>query len=359
MSALLIPLTLWDDFVGVLGAAMTPLYWAVSGILVGFHWLLTDVFGMDPNWGVTWALSIILLTALVRTLLIPLFVKQINSSRNMQLLQPKVKALSEKYGHDRDRLGQETMKLYREEGVNPMASCLPLLLQMPIFLALFYVLNSTSNGNALGYFFETNPEIVTSLKQATIFGAPISGRFMNFGGAFTFGPTQMVALVLVVLMTVVLFITQLQLLRKNMPPESLTGPMAQQQKMMLYMFPLIYAVGGVSIPIGVLIYWLTTNLWTMGQQYILIHNNPAPGTPAFVDWEERLRAKGLDPVEVAAKRRGTKRPTATSGSTVSRQGEGTAAPESNSTPDEEPKVARQVIQRQQPRNNSRSKRKKG
>ncbi len=105
-------------------------------------------------------------------------------------------------------------------------------------------------------------------------------------------------------MTGILFVTQLQLMRKNMPPEALTGPMAQQQKMMLYMFPAIYAIGGVSIPIGVLIYWLTTNLWTMGQQYLLIHNNPAPGTPAYVDWEERMRAKGLDPDAIAAKRRG-------------------------------------------------------
>jgi YidC/Oxa1 family membrane protein insertase len=362
MIPLLIPLSLWDDFLGMLGAAMTPLYWAVSGILVGFHWLLSDVLGMNPDWGGTWVLSIVLLTALIRTLLIPLFVKQINSSRNMQLLQPKVKELNAKYGHDRERLGQETMKLYKDEGVNPMASCLPLLLQMPIFFALFYVLNSTSNGTALGYFFETNPAIVTSLKQATVFGAPISGRFMSLGGEpFTFGSTQVVALVLVVLMTVVLFITQLQLLRKNMPPESLTGPMAQQQKMMLYMFPVIYAVGGVSIPIGVLIYWLTTNLWTMAQQYILIHNNPAPGTPAYVDWEERLRAKGQDPEVVAAKRRGGKRPSgaATNSRTVARQGDEAVSVDEDSTSDEAPKVARQVIQRQQPQNNSRSKRKKG
>jgi YidC/Oxa1 family membrane protein insertase len=351
MIALLIPMTLWDDLLGVLNAAMTPLYWAVSGILVGFHSLLSTFMDADSGW--TWALSIVLLTVVIRTALIPLFVKQINSSRNMQLLQPKVKALNEKYGHDRERLGQETMKLYKDEGVNPMASCLPLLLQMPIFLALFYVLNSVAGGTALGYFFVTNPALVTSLKQATIFGAPISGRFLPVD---TFGATQIVALTLVVLMTVVLFITQLQLMRKNMPPDALTGAMAQQQKMMLYMFPVMYAIGGVSIPIGVLIYWLTTNLWTMGQQYILIHNNPAPGTPAYVDWEERLRAKGLDPDEVAAKRRGAKRPApvASDPTTVARQG--TAAPVS--TESGEVRVQRQVIERQQPRRDTRAKRKK-
>ena len=167
---------------------------------------------------------------------------------------------------------------------------------------------------------------------------------------------------LIVLMTVVLFITQLQLLRKNMPPEALTGPMAQQQKMMLYMFPAIYAVGGVSIPIGVLLYWLTTNLWTMGQQYILIHNNPAPGTPAYVDWEERLRAKGQDPDEVAAKRRGAKRPSAgvaTSDPTkISRQGDKSETQNVAPAQEETPSVQRQVIERQQPRRDTRAQRKK-
>lgn len=359
LTLLLLPLDLWSDFLGLLGSMMTPLYWAVSGILVGCHSLLV-MLGMNPDWGGTWALSIVLLTVVIRTLLIPLFVRQINSARNMQLVQPKAKALQEKYGHDRERLGQETMKLYKEEGVNPMASCLPLLLQMPIFLALFYVLLDVSNGKALGYFFETNPALVTSLQNATIFGAPISARFLPMTG---FGPTQFVTLTLIILMTGVLFITQLQLMRKNMPPEALTGPMAQQQKMMLYLFPAIYAIGGVSIPIGVLIYWLTSNLWTMGQQYILIHNNPAPGTPAYVDWEERMRAKGKDPDEIAARRRGAARKTAPpagapTATTVARQGATAASsPASAGEDDPKPTVQRQVIQRQQPRKNSRAARK--
>jgi YidC/Oxa1 family membrane protein insertase len=340
---------------------MTPLYWAVSGILVGFHTLLSTF--MNPASGWTWTLSIVLLTMVIRTALIPLFVRQINSARNMQLIQPKVKALNDKYGADRERLGMETMKLYKEEGVNPMASCLPLFLQMPIFLALFYVLNSVSGGQALGYFFEQNPALVASLRDATIFGAPISARFWPLDAGF--GPTQIVTLTLIVLMTGVLFVTQLQLMRKNMPPEALTGTMAQQQKMMLYMFPAIYAIGGVSIPIGVLIYWLTTNLWTMGQQYILIHNNPAPGTPAYVDWEERMLAKGLDPEAIAARRRGSKK-VQDSGNfdptKVARQNRGAAAasePATAGSPEEVDGqgVTRQVIQRQQPRKNTRAARK--
>jgi len=361
---LLVPLSIWDDIGSIFNAAMTPLYWAVSGILVGWHTLLTTL-GMNPDWGGTWALSIVLLTVVIRTALIPLFVRQINSSRNMQLLQPKVKELNEKWGHDRERLGQETMKLYKDEGVNPMASCLPLLLQMPIFLALFWTLNNVSHGTAQGYFFESNPHLVTSLQNATIFGAPISSTFLPMT---SFGPTQFVTLTLIILMTGVLFVTQLQLMRKNMPPEALTGPMAQQQKMMLYLFPAIYAIGGVSIPIGVLLYWLTSNLWTMGQQYILIHNNPAPGTPAYVDWEERMRAKGLDPDEIVAKRRGSrKRPTtqAADPTKVARQGRG-ASPAGSATSGADSTTAdatgsdgvqRQVIQRQQPKKNTRAARK--
>jgi len=363
MFAMLIPMTLWDDFLGFLSAAMTPLYWAVSGILVGFHSLLSMF--MDPNSGWTWALSIMLLTVVIRTLLIPLFVRQINSSRNMQLLQPKVKELNDKWGHDRERLGQETMKLYKEEGVNPMASCLPLLLQMPIFLALFYVLNSVSRtpDQALGYFFQSNPELAASLHNATIFGAQLSSTFLPFTDGF--GATQWVTATLVVLMTIVLFVTQLQLMRKNMPPEALTGQMAQQQKMMLYIFPFMYLFMGVNIPIGVLVYWLTTNLWTMGQQYILIHNNPAPGTPAYVDWEERMRARGKDPDEIAAKRRGAKKkpaPAAADPNRIARQGAATSsvagADGSDVDASDQPTVQRQVIARQQPRKDTRAQRKK-
>ncbi len=103
---------------------------------------------------------------------------------------------------------------------------------------------------------------------------------------------HVVTVVLIILMTVTLFITQLQLMRKNMPPEALTGPFAQQQKIMLYAFPLIFAVGGINFPVGVLIYWFTSNLWTMGQQFYVIRRNPAPGTPAYDAWEHRRRAKG-------------------------------------------------------------------
>ena len=351
MTALLVPLAFWD----FLNSIMTPLYGAVSGILVAAHALWAPIFG--SGMGLTWVMSIVSLTVVIRTLLIPLFVKQINSARNMQLVQPKLKALQDKHGADREKLGQETMKLYKEEGVNPAASCLPLLLQMPIFFALFNVLNGVArNGQAVGYFFEKNPDLAKSLQASDVFGAKLAGMFFPVS---PFGATQITALVLMLGMTGVLFMTQLQLMSKNMPPEALTGPFAQQQKMMLYFFPVIYLVTGVSIPVGVLVYWLTSNLWTLGQQYLLIHNNPTPNTPAYIEWEERMIRKGKDPKMIQAERiaKRQKRP-------MTLPAPGVVSTTSDDGPtDGKPtvrrqQVQRQQIQRQQPRAGSRSTRKK-
>jgi len=349
MTALLVPLAFWD----FLNSIMTPLYGAVSGILVAAHAVWAPVFGSGS--GVTWVMAIVSLTVVIRTLLIPLFVKQINSARNMQLIQPKIKALQDKYGADREKLGQETMKLYKEEGVNPAASCLPLLLQMPIFFALFNVLNGVArNGQAVGYFFEQNPDLAKSLQASDVFGAKLAGMFFPIS---PFGATQITALVLMLGMTGVLFMTQLQLMSKNMPPEALTGPFAQQQKMMLYFFPVIYLVTGVSIPVGVLVYWLTSNLWTLGQQYLLIHNNPTPNTPAYIEWEERMIRKGRDPKMIQAERiaKRQKRPATAPVAAATTSDDG---PTDGKPTVKRQQVQRQQIQRQQPRAGSRSTRKK-
>ncbi len=285
---LLTPLGIWDSLASFGNAIMTPLYWVVSGLLVLFHYLWAPLLGDDSGW--TWTLSIVSLTVIIRVALIPLFVRQIHSSRNLQLLQPQMRELQKKYGHDRERLGQETMKLYKEMGVNPAASCLPLILQMPIFFALFYVIAGAAAGTPRGQWLLDRLPLVDSLREATIFGARISDKFWPLDGGF--GSVQVLTVILIVLMTITLFITQLQLMRKNMPPEALTGPLAQQQKIMLYLFPLIFAVAGVNFPVGVLMYWLTSNVWTMAQQFYVIRRNPAPNTPAYAAWEARQRAKG-------------------------------------------------------------------
>ncbi|GAA5140569.1 membrane protein insertase YidC [Nocardioides marinquilinus] len=271
------------------GWIMTPLYYIVSAIMLGFH----EVFSLflDPEGGLSWALSIIGLTIVIRVLLIPLFVKQIKSQRNMQLLQPKVKELQKKYGHDRQKLGEETMKLYKDAGTNPFASCLPLILQMPIFFALFRLISRASQEEGRGFLSDDRAK---DFGESLIFGhIPISESFWQ---ARTWGPdgdviVMLVAVFLVIAMTATTFTTQRQLMSKNMPADAMTGPYAQQQKVLLYVLPLVFGISGVAFPIGVLLYWTTSNLWTMGQQFYVIRNNPAPGTPAFQAKLDRDRAK--------------------------------------------------------------------
>ena len=273
------------DFFSQLGSfIMTPLYYLTSFVLLAFHRLFGGIFGEDS--GVAWVLSIIGLTLLIRAALIPLFVKQIKSSRNMQLLQPKVKELQKKYGHDRERLAQETMKLYKETGTNPFASCLPILLQMPIFLALFRLIDHAVKHPDEGRALLTAP-LANSFADATLFGAKISDSFTSTDSI----NVRILAGVLVVAMTATTFLTQRQLMSKNMPADAMTGQYAQQQKMLLYVLPVVFAVGGIAFPIGVLFYWTTSNLWTMGQQFYVIRRNPAPGTPAFTAKEDRDKAK--------------------------------------------------------------------
>jgi YidC/Oxa1 family membrane protein insertase len=310
------------DFLGSIGSAiMTPLYYAVSGVLLAWHWLFAQL--LDPDSGWTWALSIVGLTVTIRALLIPLFVKQIKSSRNMQLLQPKIKELQKKYGHDRERLAQEQMKLFQETGTNPLASCLPILVQMPIFFALFRVLDQAAKNGAEGARGFLSGEQAESLSNAILLGGKIADTFVNTN----LWETRILAVVLVVAMCATQFTTQRQLMAKNMPAEAMNGPYAQQQKLLLYVLPFVFAISGVAFPIGVLIYWTTTNLWTMGQQFYVIRRNPAPGTPAFAAKQERDKAKGKS-----------------------------VAAETEVAETEEQRVVRQ---RQQPKKQPRSQRKKG
>ncbi len=270
---------------------LTPLYYGISFVLVSWH-AFFSLF-LPSTGGASWVLSIVGLTLVIRAALIPLFVKQIKSSRNMQLIQPKVKELQKKYGHDRERLAQETMALYKETGTNPFASCLPLLVQMPIFLALFRLLDHAAK-NKTGQGFLSS-SLAQSFGNAKLFGTiPISATFLKNDGLVQ---VQILAAILVVAMTATTFLTQRQLMSKNMPADALSGPYAQQQKMLLYVLPVVFAVGGIAFPIGVLFYWTTTNVWTMGQQFYVIRRNPAPGTPAFAAKQQRDRAKGRGETE--------------------------------------------------------------
>jgi YidC/Oxa1 family membrane protein insertase len=264
---------------------LSPLLYLVSWVMIGWHWVFAELLGI-PNDGVNWALSIIGLVVVIRILLIPLFVRQIKAQRNMQMLQPKVREIQQKYKGDRERLQQETMKLYKDTGTNPFASCLPILLQAPFLFALFRVLNGVATGVPRGAF-RDHPALFESAQNAEIFGAPLSATFLDAPNV----QTKIIAIVMVVLMTLTTFLTQRQIMRKNMPKEALEGPFAQQQKILLYVLPLVFAISGVYFPLGVVLYWLTSNLWTMGQQFYVIRRMPAPGTPAEEAHRRRMEAK--------------------------------------------------------------------
>ena len=269
---------------------LEPLYDAVTFIMVAFHTLFKNV-GLDPAGGAAWTLSIVGLVIVIRILLIPLFVKQINAQRGLQLLQPEIKKLQARYKgktdpESRQKQQQEMMKLYKDNGTNPLASCLPIVLQAPIFFALFRVLNGIGSNPPQSHGF-LKGTLLSQAAHAQIFGANISDKFIGAPNA----TTQVLTAILIVLMSATTFTTQKQLMSKNMPADAMNNPYAQQQKILLYVFPLVFAVSGVNFPIGVLLYWLTTNVWSMGQQFYVIRRNPSPGSPAAEDLERRRAAK--------------------------------------------------------------------
>jgi YidC/Oxa1 family membrane protein insertase len=270
---------------------LNPLYIAVSWVIVTIHDLLSPVFG--TNSGVTWSLAIMGLVIIIRIILIPLFVKQIKSQRALTALQPHMKEIQKKYKDDRQKQSEEMMKLYKEHKTNPLASCFPILAQAPIFFALFTVLNGIAaiddEGNpapiARGFM---KGDYLASAAQAKFFGAPISDKFL--GSDIT--TVKIVTVILIILMSATTFTTQRQLMTKGMPKmDSSNNMMLQQQKIMLYAFPVIFAITGVNFPVGVLIYWSTTNLWTWGQQYYVIKRNPTPGSPAYEELQRKRNKK--------------------------------------------------------------------
>ncbi len=256
-----------------MGFILNPLYNIVSGIMIAIHKVLSPIFG--ANSGVTWSLSIMGLVVLIRIILIPLFVKQIKSQRAMTALQPQMKAIQAKYKDDRQKQSEEMMKLYKEHKTNPLASCFPILAQAPVMFALFTVLNGIAHDKPHGFM---KGEYLVSAAQAKFFGSPISETFLGSDKL----TVKIVTIFLIALMSATTFTTQKQLMTKGMPKmDASNNMMLQQQKIMLYLFPVIFAISGVNFPVGVLIYWSTTNLWTWGQQFYVIKRNPTPGSPAY------------------------------------------------------------------------------
>jgi len=279
-----------------------PLRWLVELVLMLWHELFTWL-GLDPASGLTWVLSIVGLVIVVRSALIPVTVRQIKAQRRLMDLAPEMKKIQAKYKgksdqFSREAMSRETMALYKKHGTNPFSSCLPILIQMPIFFSLFYVLRAAAE-NKTGVAF-MNESLTQSFNEASVFGAPLK---MTFTQGWESGEWTVVILlgIIVVAMIASQFFTQLQIMSKNVSDETKNSSMYRQQKIMLYIIPFAFLFSGVAFPLALNIYWFTSNLWTMGQQYIVIRNMPTPGSDAWRARQERLRAKGkLEPAPGAA-----------------------------------------------------------
>ena len=255
------------------------LYMIVTKVVLAIHSVLAPIFGESSGW--SWGLSIFFLTILMRILLFPLFVKQIRSQRAMSELAPKMKELQAKYKNDRERLGAETMAMYKEHGVNPFMGCLPLVLQAPVFYALFHVLRYISEHGGSQQSAGFTPQYgwtiheLNSAGHAHVFGVPLALGFRTASKAplFDASPTtvKIVTVIAILVMATTTFLTQRQLMARNAASGS---PMASQQKMLLYVLPPLFAVFGINFQMGVLIYWVTSNAWSLGQQHFVIKAMP-------------------------------------------------------------------------------------
>jgi YidC/Oxa1 family membrane protein insertase len=349
---------------------LSPLIWGVSWIIVQFHKLFGAIFLPSSGWA--WGLSIVFLTLVIRAALIPLFVKQIKSMRAMQVVQPEVKKLQEKYKKELERAKfdpakkrevqarqqREMMALYKEHGTNPFASCLPLVVQMPFFTALYRLLYNVANSHAM-YFMTA--ALVGSANQARI-SAHFNATAATLHGS---SPTTVktVIIVMTVIYVVTQFITQRQMILKNSAPDN---PMVQQQKAMMYIMPIFMAFFCFIAPVGVLIYLLTTNFWTMGQQFYVLHNSPLPGSKAHEAHLARQAAKAAKkaaksgaPADAAAS--ALDEPSAKSVNGASAKSAGSAktkAGAGNATGTKQIEDARPRPQRNQPVRTTRSGRKK-
>jgi YidC/Oxa1 family membrane protein insertase len=283
------------SFISSISVVLWPIKWVIEFLLVSFHQALAFL-GMDPNAGITWILAILGLVIVVRSALIPVTLRMIKSQRRMMLIAPQIKKIQDKYKgkkdqYSREAMSRETMALYKNTGTNPLSSCLPLLIQMPVFLSLTATLTAAQQNKPLVGFLNLKGSdgvhtLAYSFGHASLFGvAPLHLTLSNSGGH---GWVIGIAIGMIVLMSATQFITQLQIMSRNQSPEMKASPTYRQQRILLYILPFIFVFSGFSFPLGVMFYWVFGNLWTMGQQFIVIRNMPNPGSDAELAREARL-----------------------------------------------------------------------
>jgi YidC/Oxa1 family membrane protein insertase len=244
---------------------LQPLIDLFEAVLIFFH----DTVGLG------WGLSIVVLTIVVRALLLPLAFKQFRSMQSLSRHQPELKALQEKYRNDKDRMNQEMMKFYRENKINPLASCLPLLAQIPVFIALFYMLQSDLRRDICP---DINPP---GTEKPRVCGSTEASQFF-FIPDLTDKATGGVLVALIVLYV------GSQLLSTLMSTVSAD----KTQKYIFLALPFVFVVFVINFPAGLLVYWITTNLWTIVQQWV-IRKRLGPMRPPTPPGEKAERGSGL------------------------------------------------------------------
>jgi len=255
----------------------------VGGILSPIENVLTDVLTwLHDTGGLTWAWSIVALTVIVRILLVPLAIRQIHSMQSLQLHAPEMKAIQQRYKSDRQKQSEELMKFYRENKINPYASCLPIVFQIPIFIALFYVLK------------DFEKEIFPQFPESTL-------QWLNLVDITEptkdgWGPVLLLVYVASQLTSTWLMSTQMQ---------------STAQRVMIMVLPIVFIPFILNFPSGLMIYWLTTNLWTTGQGIVTRRLMPRPAVPpkrsSRTPAKEDAPAEAVDSTPAAATASGAPR----------------------------------------------------
>jgi YidC/Oxa1 family membrane protein insertase len=300
---------------------LNPINDLVAWVIMHIYNVLGPVFGATS--GVTWVLSIAALVVAMRLIMLPLFIKQMHTQRAMTALTPKITELRKKYKGDKERLNQETMKLYQEAGVNPLMGCLPVVLQMPLFFALFSVLRNIAEYDPpkVPLKYHLTESFVSNVGKAEIFGVKIKDTFLH---ATTLHVHVVVAVVVLISMGTT-YLTVRQSMKRGMMPTGSDSPMGQSQKLMAYIMPL-FALTGLYWPFGLVMYWVLTNLWTLGQQYVLLRKYPVGAAAAAVGGNLPIAKAGGKPATALGLTGGSGRTKPSSGSSGKTSSPGKAEP---------------------------------
>jgi YidC/Oxa1 family membrane protein insertase len=262
---------------------LNPLFDGVAWVIMRIHAVLSVPFGASSGWA--WGLSIVILVMLMRLIMVPLFVKQVNSQRKMQSHMPQLQEIRKKFKNDKQKLNEETMKFYKENGINPLGGCLPLIAQLPVFWSLFNVLKAIAGWTGGTPQYGLTIPVVQSARDAHIFGVTLADKFLFIpSGLHETWTSRSIILVSVLVSALTTFLTMRQSAKRGMMNQQVPDPdqpgaamAASMSKNMMYIAP-FFALTGLYWQYGLVIYWVTTNLWTLGQQHFLFRNLPMVGS---------------------------------------------------------------------------------